>query len=61
MSQRNENALKYKIWLKKKVNLSRGFSLAGEQMKKRKHIAPTYEEDKFSLRFQSDIFRRLFL
>jgi len=37
-----KNALKYKIWLKKKlIQLSRGFLLAGEQMKKRKHIPPT--------------------
>jgi len=30
-----KNALKYKIWLtKKKIELPRGFLLAGEQMKK---------------------------
>ena len=34
---------------KKVIELSRGFLLAGEQMKKQNHIAPTYEEDKLKV------------
>jgi len=43
-----KNALKYKIWLEKKseLNYLADFYWQGEQMRKRKHIAPTYEEDK---------------
>jgi len=36
-------------WNSKLIELSRGFLLADEQMKKRKHIPPTYEEDKLKV------------